>query len=553
MIGLSRGTTFSVVLAAIATIAAGVSRNADARTANPLALARFAGGNFVGPSVFSVHTARIAPPANLAASSATSSAVVLTWTGDAGAKVAIERKILGSAWLVPTAAAPATAEKPTPSTIAVIGEATLTDSRFDAFTTYVYRVRAVGPNNVLSAPSNELTVGPPPVGFSTVIATPKAMQAHDPAQFANQFRMTFDANGDPAIAYMTNDLNNDGELDDTNLSVITWNRAKYHWNTPVVLDTIGNVSRSGTRRPFAFTRDAATGTFGLLHMIGEHELRFSTSADGGMTWKHSRVDRNTNEDATISTPALTMASGRVYLAYAVGPSVTYKSGNLADPASNWTNTKIPLLPETEGRSECVNVVLDAAGKPLVSYCMSGEGYNTIVAVWRPDGGKIVKVMDTNHKQNDDPGLDMMVSGSQIGVAMYGARDEHFFANHHLWFAKSTDGGATWSAPVVVEDDGGNAMDAPVTMMMDRAGHPAMVANVGGGNDGAAKCGMPKLMRSTDGAKWTTCAPETKGAPSTADVVSPVGAFAGNDKIYIAFKARQTAPGMPAGLTLWRER
>ncbi len=144
-------------------------------------------------------------------------------------------------------------------------------------------------------------------------------------------------------------------------------------------------------------------------------------------------------------------------------------------------------------------------------------------------------------------------GSQLAVAMYGARDEEFFASHHLWFSRSADAGATWSTPVAVADDGGNAMDVPLTVMLDRAGHPAMVANVGGGNDGATKCGVPKLMRSTDGVKWTTCAPETKGAPATSDVVMPVGAFAGNDKLYVAFKVRASAPGLPAGLALWRER
>lgn len=520
---------------------------------------RIAGASLIGaPDLATAPDARLgtpaAPPVNLAASAATNKAVTLTWTSDGSTKLAVERKALGAAWLAPTAAAPATADKPTPSTIAVVSANTITDSNIDAFTTYVYRVRVVGANNVMGASSNELTVGPPPVGFSSVIATPKAMQAHDPAQFANQIRMTFDGNGDPALAYMTNDLNNDGELDDTELSVITWNRAKYRWNAAVSIDTIGNVVRSGTRMPFTIARDASTGTFGLLHMLGEHELRLSTSTDGGVTWKHTRVDRTGNEDPGISTPALAMSGGRVHVAYAVvGQSVTYRGGLTTDPVTKWTTSKAPVPSGTDVRSECVSVAVDAADKAVVAYCYTGDNYNTVASLWRPDGGKTVKITDTNGKQNDDPGLAMTVAGSQIGVAMYAARDDKFFQNHHLWFTKSTDNGATWAQPVPVSDDGGNAMDAPVSVTLDRAGHPAMFANVGGGNDGAAKCGLPKMMRSTDGATWTTCAPETKGAPSTADVVGPVGAFAANDRIYMAFKARQTAPGMPAGLVLWRER
>lgn len=543
MIGSSRITVVSLVVAAGAAVSAGMTQRDKT-----LAVLKDAATTVANTRL------RVAAPSNLVASSATSSVVTLAWTGDAGAKVVIERKVLGAAWLMPTATTPATAVMPTPSTIAVVTAATVSDSKIDAFTTYVYRVRAVGANNVLSVPSNELIVGPPPVGFSTVVATPKAMQEHDPTQFANQHRMTLDANGDPALAYMTNDLNNDGELDDTDLSVITWNRAKYRWNSPVVLDTIGNVVRSGTRRPFSFARDAGTGTFAVLHIIGEHELRLSTSSDGGVTWKHTRVDRSSNEEPAFSTPSLAMAAGRLHLAYAAGPNnVLYKTGLVADAPSRWTTAKAPVLPNTEARTECITMALDAAGKPVVAYCMAGEAYNTIAAIWRPDVSKTVKIMDTNGKQNDDPGLDLTIVGSQIAVAMYAARDEQFFANHHIWFARSMDNGATWSTPVVVADDGGNAMDAPVTVTLDRAGHPAMVANMSGGNDGAAKCGLPKLMRSTDGVKWTTCAPDTKGAPLNTDVVYPTGAFAGNDKLYVAFKARQSAPGMPAGLTLWRER
>lgn len=545
MIGFSRVTLLSVITAAYVLHASGDN--------SPTATTVDTTGSATDHAT-SIGRKTAAPPTGLAAASATSSSVVLTWTGDAAAKIVVERKVLGAAWLVPTAASPATAAMPTPSTLAIVSATTATDNKIDAFATYVYRVRTQAVDNSLSAPSNELIVGPPPVGFNSVIAAPKAMHAHDPAQFANQIRMTFDANGDPTLAYTNNDLNNDGENDDTDLSVITWNRAKYRWNPPVEIDTVGNVVRSGTRMPFSIARDASTNTLGVLHLIGDRELRLSTSTDGGQTWKHTRVDHASPEEPGFSTPALAMASGAVHAAYAVvGLSVTYKSGLLADAPDKWKSSKAPILASTEIRSECVNMALDAAGKPVVTYCLAGESYNSIVSLWRPDVGKTVKITDTNNKQNDDFGLNLTINGSNIGVGMYAARDEHFFENHHLWFTRSADNGATWSAPVAVEDDGGNAMDAPVTVTLDRAGHAAMVANMGGGNDGAAKCGLPKLMRSVDGAKWSTCAPETKGAPATSDVVMPTGAFAGNDKLYVAFKARATSPGMPAGIVLWRER
>ena len=509
-----------------------------------------------GRTVAVRNTAPAAPTA-LTVTTASKSAVAIAWTSAAGTKIVVERKSLGGAWPVATpaaAAAAASTPTPTPSTIAIVTATTATDSKIDQYSTYVYRVRAQGADNSLSAPSNEVIAGPPPVGLSSVIATPKAMQAHGADQFAVQFRMAFDANDDPTIVYMTNDLNNDGELDDTDLSVITWNRARYKWNAPVSIDTVGNITRSGTRMPFSFARDDNTGQFALLHLIGERELRLSTSDDNGLTWKHILVERVGAEQGGFSTPSVAITGGRVHLAYAVGnDQVVYRTGLIADAPAKWTTIKAPVPSGQELKTQGINARLDAAGKPVVTYLLAGDSYNTNVMLWRPDVNKSVKIMDTRNIQNDDPGLDLQIQGTQMAVAFYGALDDKFFANHHIWFARSTDNGATWSSAVPVADDGGNAMGPPATVSLDHAGHPAMFANVDGGNDGQAKCGTPKLMRSADGVKWTTCAPDTKGAPTTSDATFPVGAFAGNDKLYMAFKTRQTAPALPPGLALWRER
>jgi hypothetical protein len=532
MIGLSR-YAIAVVCAAAWSAVGGIEPNGTATTTR------------VSISVV---------PTGLKATSATSGVVAIAWSGETNAKVAVERKVLGASWLTPTAAAPATVERPSPSTIGVVSASTFTDSKVDAFTTYVYRVRVVGANNVLAAPSNEITVGPPPVGFSGVLPIPASLKDGGPSNFANQTRMVFDANGDPTIAYMTNDLNGDGEMDDTDLSVITWNRAQYKWNAPVEIDTIGNVAKAGSRVPFSIARDVSTGTFGVLHTVGEHQMRLSVSSDNGATWKHILIERTGNDEATLSTPSLTMANGRAYLAYAAtNNSVTYKSGLVADAPGKWTTAKAPVPQGADSRLECVNVALDATGKPIVTHCFVVDSYNTIVQLWRPEENKTVRIADSNNKQNDDPAVTLTVNGSQLAVAMHANRDEKFFANHHVWFSKSTDNGATWSAPVFVEDDGGDTMSAPLSVMLDRGGHPAIVSDMNGGSEGTARCGLPKLMRSADGARWTTCAPETKGAPSLSGATSPAGAYAGNDKLYIAFKTRRSTTGIPAGLVLWRER
>ena len=499
------------------------------------------------------------PPAALTIASATRSAVALTWTpGDATpAKFIVERKAFGTGWPAGTnPSAPRDPKAPpTPSTIATVQTASATDSAIDAYATYVYRVRALGPDDVPSAPSNEVTAGPPPVGLSTVLAAPKDLQAHDPTQFANQIRMVFDANDDPALAYVTYDVNNDGDPSDTELSFISWNRARYRWNAPVHVDTVGDVTKSGSRPPFSIALDPSNNRFGLLYVVGEHEIRLAMSDDAGARWKAVPIQKTLTEEGTLATPSLALAGGVVHAAYYLGQvGVRYRTGLASDAPDKWSGSTAPLLPgTTEARSEGVTVALDAGGKPAVVYWLNpSDGYTLTMAFWRP-GGTATKVTDTAGHQTDDPALHMVVSGATIAIGLYANRDDQFFSSHQIWFVRSTDNGASWSPAVAVADDGGSEMRSPVTVSVGRTGQVAMAAEMSGGDGVGTKCGLPKLMRSPDGMKWTTCAPDTKGAPLASDVTYPVIAFAGNDKLYIAFKTRGTAPGLGPGLSLWRER
>ena len=441
--------------------------------------------------------------------SASRALVSLSWKSDesAGTKFVVERKTLGSAWPVGTTTVAASGPA-TPAAIATVDATKIVDTQIDAFTTYVYRVRALGTGSALSAPSTEVIVGPPPVGFSSVISAPKAMQEHDASQFGDQIRMAFDANGDPMLSYITFDLNLDGEAPDSELRLITWNRARYRWNAPVAIDTVANVTRSGTRTPVSLARDPGTGQIGVLYLMADRDLRLATSDDGGATWKKSVIEHSGADDPGFSTPVLAMGAGKVHLAYAKGSNnVLYRSGAMTAAPSGWSTKSAPKLPETdEARAECIAIALDAGGKPGVSYCMSAmTGYNLIMAFWKPESGAVVKLADTNNKQNDDPAIQISSAGNETALVFSGGRDEQFFANHHIWFTHSKDGGATWSPMVVIADDGGNAMGAPVSTSIDKAGHFAVFAQMNGGNEGGVKCGLPKLMRSMNGSVWTTCA------------------------------------------------
>ena len=265
------------------------------------------------------------------------------------------------------------------------------------------------------------------------------------SQFGDQIRIAFDANGDPMLSYITFDLNLAGEAPDSELSLITWNRARYRWNAPVAIDTVANVTRSGTRTSVSLSRDPGTGQIGLLYLITDRDLRLATSGDGGVTWKKRVVEHIEPDDAAFGTPALAMSGGRAHLVYAkASNNVTYRTGGTTAPAPGWSTKTAPMLPDTdEARADGIAIALDAGGKPGVSYCMSAmTGYNVIMAFWKPESGAVVKVADTKNKLNDDPAIQISSVGSETALVFYGGRDEQFFANHHIWFTHSKDGGAT---------------------------------------------------------------------------------------------------------------
>ena len=483
-------------------------------------------------------------PSALKVERASKSEVVLTWTPGDAAPAIVERKLLGAPW-------PATGATPS-ATIGTADAARFTDSKVDQFTTYVYRVRTQG-SSALSAPSNEVTAGPPPTGFSLVSATPKAMHDHDPAQFASVFSMALDANGDPAFAYLVSDLNNDGENPDSALDFISWNRAAYRWNAPVRVAMVGDVARSGSRPAFSLAFTGASRA-GIAYLVADRQVQFAVSNDSGTTWTSNLVQQVPAENAGVASPSLALDGDKVYLAYFAERDVIVASGAAADPPSAWSKQKAPMLPGTgEQRPECISMVVDAEHRPAMSYCLNAtEGYTVVVAFWRPGQPSAVKVMDTVGHQTDDPSAKLAVSGQRMAVAFYAARDDAFFNGHHVWMSKSADQGATWGSPSLAADDGGHEMTMPVSVAIDSAGRYAMGAAIGGGTGAAVKCGIPSLMRSPDGSAWTTCAPATRGFPAEGDPRFTLIAVAGNDKVYQAFHTQQPAGGLGAGLVLWRE-
>ena len=295
-------------------------------------------------------------PSHLQAAAANRHEVKLVWTSSSPgiSTYRVERRVLKGKW----------------ATLKGVSGTQAVDDKIESSATYQYRVRAVGRSRdggetFLSDPSNEITVGPPPAGFSQVAAAPKGLS--DPRSFGQQVSMVLDANGDPAVAYLFIEPRGDFDDNDNAVYFVTWDRAGYRWKPPIKVDTVGLIKRTGSLTEISLAYDASANLFGVAYEAGQSEIDISLSRDGGATWRSQKVSPVSHN--VVEEPSLAMAGGKVFLAfYEEHLGVRFFSGSESDPPSRWSSR---LLLSVDGttlpRPEGISVAVDSANQPGVAY------------------------------------------------------------------------------------------------------------------------------------------------------------------------------------------
>jgi len=415
------------------------------------------------------------------------------------------------------------------------------DSKIDPYATYVYRVRVAEAQTF----SNEVTVGPPPAGFNVAAGAPQ--DRHN--DYGLQISLALDSNDDPIIAYVFDDPNKDSNRDDTQLFFLSWDRAQYRWKQPVLADTTGQIDNNTGQIQVSLARDASNNLLGIAYQKGEG-IWLALSSDGGATWSTEAVLRGDNLEAAV--PSLGMAGGTIHVAYflhAEGVRYVTRVG----ASGRFESSLAPVLTNTiASRNQPPSLALDAEGKPGLAYWLQSEqSYNVTLAFWRPGTHTAFKVIDSSGFQNDTPAVSLAFHGSQprVGVRIIRVKDGF---DDDLWATASPDGQA-WSEPVQVPRDGGHGWDNPISLAVDSKGRGALAVTSLHGVPAPKPpaCGLPKLARSSDFEQWTTCSPDTNKTLSIT-AWHPSIVFAGNDKLYLAFRNNDSDSKVGVGVVLWRE-
>lgn len=404
----------------------------------------------------------------------------------------------------------------------------------------------------------------PPSGFTAAVApTADGTLGLDTAMVA-------DENDDPMIAYQWYEPG--GDIDQTSVYFTRWDRCVGAFTAPVKVDVVGSVSTNGPTRRVALAYDVATKKLALAYELvfkvagyennPDNGVFLQTSADKGATWtgKLHVSDQKDGDGEQATGPVVAISGGKIQIAYAQDNRACCP---IADPgcsgcAGVWylegdggTFTRA-LVSDATGTIQVagstLSIAVDSAGKPALAFFQDpAKGYTKTAIYWRP-GTTPVKVMDSNHIQNDDPSISLAFDGTRPRIAAHLVAVDS--APYDLRVASSTDG-VTWSAPVPLPRDGSQFTALYQSLAIDAKGNAAVSAYINGGG-GDNTCGGPRIVRSSDFKTWAACGAdaEKKYADIGGKYVDTY--FTHENKLTMTFYGTLGDGNDGRGVMLWRE-
>jgi uncharacterized protein (TIGR03437 family) len=386
-----------------------------------------------------------------------------------------------------------------------------------------------------------------PPGFSIAAANPNPVNGT--TGFGQHVSMTFDSNGDPALAFIVLDENGDGDPSDSRLYFVSWNRAGNRWNAARVVDTVGGIPTGGNLRQVSISRDPSTNLLGIAYIKGKR-VAFATSSDGGLSWSSKSASLAVWDSYQSAQPTLVLKGGSVYLTYMQIGTVLVRAGPQSWDPSGWDYYGIPPL-GSQNVARNPSLAVDSAGNLAVVAWFNNAAGGMALGYWRLGIGlESLLVVDTGSRAIESPAAQLSFSGLNPRIAFYAPLDDQFGnGKNQVWSTYSNDGGRSWNKAIALPNDGATSMGNRISLALSSISSSAAIASEVVTSDPAASCGEPKFSTSKDLINWSTCSP-SGGLEPVMRGQFPIAGFAPDGTLYLTFQNTDSI-ALPAGVVVWR--
>lgn len=334
--------------------------------------------------------------------------------------------------------------------------------------------------------------GASPNGFFH-IAVPASSK---PDHFGTSVAVATDASGNPTIAFIDHDPNDDKNFDDSTVSIASLDPQKNVLNAPVLVGK-GDSDDRGRQVSIAFDTTSKTWGVAWTAATGRIDVAFSTDQKA---WSDTVVVND--KDTSARGPALVLAGGKATVAFASeGNGISVATSSSEDSSASWTTTKVPTPSGGNTIRDFHPGAAATANGVVVAFIANASEGGVEADTWAVGTASPVKVMDSKTIQNDSPSVAISSNGSNLVLGATMCRQDNEDDNC-MFTSSSGDGGKTWGDVVKVDDD---STDGPGFQTEIAAGTTgaALVWSPNSSN-GSDKCGRPEVSQSTDGKSWISC-------------------------------------------------